>query len=119
MFELALDRGMSGVGSNTLTWQWVDTDHDEVYPATPSALTLNNAAAGYDVVPLDAVRHPASGHVVERQPTHGPKFRGRVHGTHGRRVAARRDRIQRGRRRLGIYVKGCSNRGFPAPRGMW
>ena len=53
MFELALDRGMSGVGSNTLTWQWVDTDHDEVYPVTPAALTLNNAAAGYDEVPLE------------------------------------------------------------------
>ena len=34
-FELALDRSMSGVGSSSLAWQWVDTAHDEVLPSSP------------------------------------------------------------------------------------
>ena len=52
MFELALDRGMSGVGSSTLAWQWVDTAHDEVLPSSPATLTLSNEAAVVDEVPL-------------------------------------------------------------------
>ena len=52
MFELALDRSMSGVGSSSLAWQWVDTVHDEVMPSSPATLTLSNEAAVVDEVPL-------------------------------------------------------------------
>ena len=51
-FELALDRSMSGVGSSTLAWQWVDMVHDEVLPSTPATLTLSNEAADVMEVPL-------------------------------------------------------------------
>ena len=53
MFELALDRDMSGVGNNLLTWQWVDTEHDETYPEDLAELTLNNVDFAYDAVPLE------------------------------------------------------------------
>ena len=51
-FELALDRSMSGVGSSSLAWQWVDTAHDEVMPSSPSTLTLSNEVAAVEEVPL-------------------------------------------------------------------
>lgn len=51
-FELALDRSMSGVGNNSLAWQWIDTVHDEVLPTAPATLSLSNAAAVFEAVPL-------------------------------------------------------------------
>ena len=82
-FELALDRGMSGVGSASLSWQWVDTSNDEVLPADPAVHVLDNTHGNTPQRPLSAERHPASGHVVERQSAHGPVVCGGLHGAHG------------------------------------
>ena len=50
--RIGLDRSMSGVGSSSLAWQWVDTVHDEVLPSTPATLTLSNETAAVEEVPL-------------------------------------------------------------------
>ena len=51
-FELALDRSMSGVGSSSLAWQWIDTSHDEVLPSNPATLSLSDEAFAVNEVPL-------------------------------------------------------------------
>jgi len=52
-FELALDRSMSGVGSGSVSWQWVDTDHGETLPDAPATLVLDNTPSQYEPVPLE------------------------------------------------------------------
>jgi len=52
-FELALDRGMSGVGSVSLSWQWVDTSNDELLPADPAVHVLDNTTWEHTATPLE------------------------------------------------------------------
>ena len=52
-FELALKRSLSGAENPTLSWQWVDADNNEVLPASPGTLDLNNDPYAYLEVPLE------------------------------------------------------------------
>ena len=51
--EVAVDRSMAGIDGSFIRWQWVDTMHDEVLPASPVVTEMNGNPVPYVALPLE------------------------------------------------------------------